>query len=92
VVADVEETDYGRLRIGQKVAVRVDAYPGKIFSGQVIELGGATQSTFDLLPVESDTGNFTKITQRVPVKIAVTDKGNYILEPGMSVEVKIHTA
>ncbi|MGD0622614.1 MAG: HlyD family secretion protein [Thermacetogeniaceae bacterium] len=92
VVANVEETDYGRLRLGQQVAVRVDAYPGKIFSGQVIELGGATQATFDLLPVEADTGNFTKIAQRVPVKIAVTDKGNYILEPGMSVEVKIHTA
>ncbi len=91
VVADVEETDYGRIRLGQKVDVHVDAYPGQVFSGQVIELGGATQSTFDLLPVEADTGNYTKITQRVPVKIAVTDKGNYGLKPGMSVEVKIHT-
>lgn len=91
VVADVEETDYGRLRLGQKVDVHVDAYSGKLFSGQVIELGGTTQATFDLLPVESDTGNFTKITQRVPVKITVTDKGSYVLKPGMSVEVKIHT-
>lgn len=91
VVADVEETDYGRIRLGQKVDVHVDAYPGQIFSGQVIELGGATQSTFDLLPVEEDTGNYTKITQRMPVKIAITDKGNYGLKPGMSVEVKIHT-
>jgi membrane fusion protein (multidrug efflux system) len=91
VVANVEETDYGRIHLGQKVDVRVDAYPGRIFTGQVIELGGATQSTFDLLPVESDTGNYTKITQRMPVKIAVTDKDNSILKPGMSVEVKIHT-
>ena len=91
VVADVEETDYGRIRLGQKVDVHVDAYPGQIFSGEVIELGGATQSTFDLLPVEEDTGNYTKITQRMPVKIAITDKGNYGLKPGMSVEVKIHT-
>jgi membrane fusion protein (multidrug efflux system) len=92
VSAKVEETDYGRLHLGQKVDVRVDAYPGKVFSGQVIELGGATQSTFDMLPIESDTGNYTKITQRVPVKITVTNKGSYVLKPGMSVEVKIHTA
>ena len=91
VVADVVETDYGRLRLGQQVDIHVDAYPGKSFHGQVIELGGTTQATFDLLPVESDTGNFTKITQRMPVKITVTDKGNYTLAPGMSVEIKIQT-
>ena len=91
VVANVEETDYGRLRLGQQVDVHVDAYPGKTFHGRVIELGGATQSTFDLLPVEADAGNFTKITQRVPVKIAVTRQAGDILEPGMSAEVKIHT-
>jgi membrane fusion protein (multidrug efflux system) len=91
VVANVEETDFGRLRLGQTVDVHVDAYPGKLFSGRVIELGGATQATFDLLPVEADTGNFTKITQRVPVKIAVTNRGGNTLNPGMSVEVKIHT-
>ncbi len=92
VVANVEENDYGRLRLGQRVDVQVDAYPGKVFSGQVIDLGGATQSTFDLIPVEQDTGNFTKIAQRMPVKITVTDKGSYVLMPGMSVEVRIHTA
>ena len=92
VVANVEENKYGRLRLGQRADVWVDAYPGKVFSGQVIELGGVTQSTFDMIPVEQDTGNYTKIQQRVPVKIAVPDNGSYVLKPGMSVEVRIHTA
>lgn len=95
VVAYIEETKYGRLRLGQKVDIHVDAYPGKVFHGSVIELGGATQNTFSLIPIESDTGNFTKITQRLPVKIAVNkaelQQYGLTLKPGLSVEVKIYT-
>ncbi len=91
VVANVEEGSYGRLRPGQKAEVKVDAYPGKVLAGQVIELGGATQSTFSLIPTQNDSGNFTKVTQRMPVKIEIGNKDGLILKPGMSVEVTIHT-
>ncbi len=95
VVANIKENDYGRLRLGQKVDVRVDAYPGQVFSGTVIELGKATQSTFALIPTENDSGNYTKVAQLLPVKIAVDrsrlrEEGLQLM-PGMSVEVKIHT-
>ncbi len=92
VVAYVEETAYGRLRLGQNVDVKVDAYPGKVFSGTIIELGGTTQAVFSMFPIEEDEyGNFYKVTQRLPVKIELPDKDGLILEPGTSVEITIHT-
>lgn len=95
VSANVKETDYGRLRLGQKADVRIDAYAGKVFAGKVIELGRAAQSTFSLLPSQNDEGNFTKVTQRVPIKIEVDQaqlqQEGILLTPGMSAEVKIHT-
>lgn len=92
VVAYIEETAYGRIRPGQSVDVRVDTYPGKTFSGKVIELGGVTQATGSTFPTEHDEyGNFYKVTQRLPVKIGVTNKDGLIFKPGMSVDVKIHT-
>ncbi len=92
VVAYIEETAYGRIRLGQDVDVRVDTYPGRIFSGKVIELGGVTQATGSAFPTEMDEyGNFYKVTQRLPVKIEIANKYGLILKPGMSVNVKIHT-
>jgi membrane fusion protein (multidrug efflux system) len=92
VVANIEETAYNRIRLGQNVDVRIDTYPGKVFSGKVIELGGVTQATGSMFPIEEDEyGNFSKVTQRLSVKIEVTDKDGLVLKPGMSVEVKIHT-
>lgn len=90
VTANIEENKFGRVRIGQKVDVRVDAYPGRVFAGKVVELGGATQSTFSLIPTQNDSGNFTKVTQRLPVKIEVNKEG-FLLKPGMSAVIKIHT-
>lgn len=96
VVANVEENNYGRIHLGQNADVHVDAYPGKVLSGKVIELGGVAQYTFDLIPIQNDSGNFTKITQRIPIKIAVDNSQlqqyGIQLKPGMSVEVTIHTA
>lgn len=90
VVANIEETNYGRLHVGQKVDVRIDAYPGKVFAGKVTDVGGVTQSTFSLIPTQNDSGNFTKVTQRMPVKIEVNKEG-LVLKPGMSAVIKIHT-
>jgi membrane fusion protein (multidrug efflux system) len=92
VVAYIEETAYGRIRLGQNVDVRVDTYPGTVFSGKVIELGGVTQAIGSEFPTEMDEyGNFYKVTQRLPVKIGITDKHGLALKPGMSVTVKINT-
>ena len=93
VVANVDETDYSRIRLGQDAEIRIDAYPGMVFSGKVIELGGVTQATESQFPIEEDEyGNFSKVAQRLPIKIEVTGKDGLVLKPGMSVEVKIHTA
>ncbi len=92
VVALVEETDYYRIHLGQSVAVRVDAYPGKVFSGKVIDLGEVTQATGSQFPIEEDEyGNFYKVTQRMPVKIEVTDKDGLVLKPGMSASATFQT-
>lgn len=88
--ANIEEDKYGRLQLGQSVAVQVDAYPGITFNGHISELGGATQSTFDLIPSGNTSGNYTKVTQRFSCKIKV-DKEGKILKPGMSAVINIHT-
>jgi len=88
--ANIEENKFGRVQVGQKVDVKVDAYPGKVFAGKVIQVGGATQATFALIPSESSSGNFTKVTQKLPVKISVDKKG-LLFKPGMSAEIKIYT-
>ncbi|HAU32531.1 MAG: Secretion protein HlyD family protein [Desulfotomaculum sp. 46_296] len=91
VIANIEEKKFNRIHLGQTVDINIDAYPGKDFKGEVIELGGATQATFSLIPTQNYSGNFTKVTQRLPVKIKL-NKGDQVLKPGMSAEVKIHTA
>lgn len=91
VAANIDENKVGRIKVGQKVEVRLDAYPGRVFNGKVVEIGGATQSTFALIPTENTSGNYTKVTQRVPVKIAVEGKG-VELKPGLSAQVKIRTS
>jgi len=93
VVANFKETQMDRIRPGLPVDIRVDAYPGKVFPGRVDSLSPASGATFALLPPENATGNFTKVVQRIPVKI-VFDPGTLagyeeLLEPGMSVVVKV---
>ncbi|MBI3937622.1 MAG: HlyD family secretion protein [Betaproteobacteria bacterium] len=88
VEANVRETDIGALRPGMKADIRVDAYPGKVFRGEVYRIGQAATSKFALLPDPNPSGNFTKITQRLPVRIALTVKDR-ALRPGMMVEVDI---
>ena len=88
VEANVKETEIRNLRIGQTVEVLVDAYPDETFRGTVASIGNATTSEFALLPTPNPSGNFTKITQRLPVRIAI-DQRDGKLRPGMMVEVNI---
>ncbi len=88
VEANVKETDIGALKPGMKADIRVDAYPGRVFGGEVFRIGQAATSKFALLPDPNPSGNFTKITQRLPVRILLTEK-DHALRPGMMVEVDI---
>lgn len=88
VEANIKETQVGRLKLGQKVLVSVDAYPSDRFVGRVARIGSATTARFALLPTPNPSGNFTKITQRVPVKIDLVEMPKP-LSPGMMVEVEI---
>ncbi|VBB09891.1 rnd efflux pump membrane fusion protein barrel-sandwich domain [Lucifera butyrica] len=90
VEADIEETYVGKVKAGQPVDFTVDAYPGKTFKGKVLEVGPATGSEYALLPADNAAGNFTKVTQRLPVKIIASPEENGVLKPGMSVIVEIH--
>lgn len=88
VEANIKETQVGQVKLGQPVHVTVDAYPGINFTGKVARIGSATTARFALLPTPNPSGNFTKITQRVPVKIDIVDPPRP-LTPGMMVEVEI---
>jgi membrane fusion protein (multidrug efflux system) len=71
VVANFKETQLARMRKGQPAKVTIDAIPGKVFTGKVDSFSPATGNAFALLPADNSTGNFTKIVQRVPVKITL---------------------
>lgn len=90
--ADVKETKLSRLKTGQPVSISVDAYPHRPFTGRIERIGNAATGEFALLPSPNPSGNFTKITQRVPVRIAVEQPDDNPLRPGMMVEVDIDTA
>jgi membrane fusion protein (multidrug efflux system) len=91
VDANFKETQVGPLKIGDKATITVDALPDQVFEGKVSGISGGTGSVFTLLPPDNATGNFTKIVQRVPVRIALApdSTAKHVLRPGMSVVVKI---
>ena len=93
VIANYKETQLTRIRTGQPAEVRVDSFPGVVLHGHVQSWSPGTGSQFALLPPDNATGNFTKVVQRVPVKITLDSKGGLgtLLRPGMSVETTIHT-
>ena len=88
IVANVEETKVRRVQPGADVKVSVDAFPGQEFKGKVVFIGAAALSEFALLPSDNPSGNFIKITHRIPVRITVQDSKNS-LRPGMNVVVAI---
>ena len=91
IIANFKETQVGRLRIGQPVEIRADAFGGKVIKGRVDSFAPATGSEFAMIPVENAVGNFTKISQRLPVKIALDDNSALgdALRPGLSVKIKV---
>jgi membrane fusion protein, multidrug efflux system len=93
VTANLKETQLTNVRVGDRAEFTVDAYPGRSFRGHVESLSPATGAKFALLPPDNATGNFTKVVQRVPVKIVVEQPaGDPVpLRPGMSVDVTIET-
>lgn len=88
VDANVKETEIRHLKVGQPVQLSVDAFPGRDYNGWVKRIGNAATSEFSLLPSTNPSGNFTKITQRLPLKIEL-DANQEGLRPGMMVEVAV---
>jgi len=92
VEANFKETELTHVRPGQPVSIRVDTYPGQVWHGRVVSLSQATGSEFSVLPPQNATGNWVKVVQRIPVRIAVTPAdGHEVLRAGMSTEVDIDT-
>lgn len=86
--ANIRETDIRDVKLGAQVTVSVDAFPGRTFQGEVVRIGSAATSQFALLPSPNPSGNFTKISQRIPIKIRISqDNGRFL--PGMMVEIEI---
>lgn len=90
VTANFKETQLGSMKAGQPVEITVDAYKGVRFKGHVASISPASQNTFSIIPAQNATGNFVKVTQRVPVRILFDDPDPaYALRPGMSVETAV---
>jgi membrane fusion protein (multidrug efflux system) len=92
VQANFRETQLTNIKVGDPAEIRVDVYPGQTIKGRVLEIAPASGSQFALLPPDNATGNFTKVVQRVPVKIALDDSPLVSrLEPGLSAVVTVKT-
>lgn len=91
VEANFKETDLGEMRIGQPAEVRFDAYPGLVLKAHVAAIGAGTGSEFSVLPAQNATGNWVKVTQRVPIKIVLDEPCPRPLIAGLSVKVKVFT-
>jgi membrane fusion protein (multidrug efflux system) len=86
VQANYRETQLTNMKVGDGAEIRIDEYPDKVFRGQVIEIAPASGSQFALLPPDNATGNYTKVVQRIPVKIKFDDSNaTTVLRPGLSV-------
>jgi membrane fusion protein (multidrug efflux system) len=93
VQANFKETQLTNMRVGDTADVRIDTFPNRVFHGKVEQLSPASGSQFALLPPDNATGNFTKVVQRVPVKIVFFPGQPYLdrLRPGFSAVVTVHT-
>ncbi|HEX2793495.1 MAG TPA: HlyD family secretion protein [Croceicoccus sp.] len=91
VEANFKETDLAKMRPGQKAEIRIDAYPDLRLTGHVDSIGSGTGSEFSVLPAQNATGNWVKITQRVPVRIAIDSRSTRPLISGLSTDVTVHT-
>ncbi|MFM2301636.1 MAG: hypothetical protein RLZZ84_1372 [Pseudomonadota bacterium] len=91
IEANFKETDLSDMQVGQPAQVRFDAYPGLVLRGHVASIGAGTGSEFSVLPAQNATGNWVKVTQRVPVRIALDEPCPRPLIAGLSTKVKIFT-
>lgn len=92
VEANFKETDLDEMRPGQRAEVRLDAYPGVVLRGHVASIGAGTGSQFSVLPAQNATGNWVKVTQRVPVRIVLDEKSPRPLIAGLSSHVTVFTS
>ena len=94
VIANFKETQLNKMIVGQKVTIKVDAYPDYNFEGTISSFSPATGAKFSLLPPDNATGNFVKTIQRLPVKISLNKSNDVekikLLRPGMNVDVDVH--
>ena len=93
VVANFKETQLARMRRGQPVELEIDAFPDRRLIGTVDSFAPASGAQFSLLPPENATGNFTKVVQRLPVRIEFVNKGDALvkqLKAGMNAAVDVH--
>ncbi len=90
IEANFKETDLARMRIGQPVDIEFDAYPDLEVKGRVASLGAGTGSEFSVLPAQNANGNWVKVTQRVPVRIAIEGKPGRPMIAGLSATVRVH--
>ncbi len=94
VIANFKETQLNKMVVGQKVSIKIDAYPDTEFEGEVSSFSPATGSRFSLLPPDNATGNFVKTVQRLPVKIMLSKSNDTekmkLLRPGMNADVDVH--
>jgi membrane fusion protein, multidrug efflux system len=92
VLANYRETQLTNVRVGDPAEIRIDEYPGQVFQGKILEISPASGSQFALLPPDNATGNFTKVVQRIPVKITFDDPSTAaMLRPGLSVIATVRT-
>ena len=92
VLANYRETQLTNVKVGDPAELRIDQFPGQVIHGKVLEIAPASGSQFALLPPDNATGNFTKVVQRIPVKIALDDKTFAAnLRPGLSVIATVRT-
>jgi membrane fusion protein (multidrug efflux system) len=92
VVANLKETQLAHVRPGEHVRVTIDTFDDEPLDGVVDSLQSGTGARFSMLPPDNASGNFTKVTQRVPVKIAITDRKGLDIRPGMSADVRVVTS
>ena len=91
VEANFKETDLDTMRVGQRAEIRFDAYPDVVLEGHVASIGAGTGSEFSVIPAQNATGNWVKVTQRVPVRIAIDEDSPRQLIAGLSSEVTVFT-
>jgi membrane fusion protein (multidrug efflux system) len=92
VEANFKETDLADMAVGQRAEIRFDAYPDLVLKGRVASIGAGTGAEFSVLPAQNATGNWVKVTQRVPVRIAIEGTSPRRLIAGLSTEVTVFTA